>query len=487
MTLKKNNFSEMWDTLGIDGINTKSSTWGNKSWPSVITDKGLQRADAVMKDHGFAVDSVAPFAGGYAPGVVNINQINSLAIDNVFLGWGELSILQQNCIINNICTILADSMTEKWIEFKSVDESKRDKIIELEKALLQFNLKELMTTAVYKTILLGTSYISPKLKGDEEDISNPLLISPAKIKKGDLEAIYVIEPTWVVPIEFNMINPRAPNFYKPEAYIVFGQRLDATRMRRMMYIEPVNLISPMYLFGGMPLIQQLLPYILDFLNTKREIVKIVSRFNVSILNTNMNALHGTDAYAKTNTLAGKAKGRAAAFNAVRNNWGLYLLDKEEVFTQMQINTSGLTDILQQQGEFLSLFTRIPVSKLFGQAPRGMNATGEFDSNNYNELIMSIQESKVRPLMEYCINIIQLHLWGDMDSDITFDFVPLGELNETAQSQLKTDKVNRAVSLVQGGLADPVGMMEILQNDPDLGLDDYKQIEDLDQDEEYSYE
>lgn len=480
------NLASMWDTLGIDNAPTKKSI--KFDFPQVITDKGWVNAREVMKDAGFICDSVVPAGTGFmGTGSVNINQINSLALDNVFLNWGELSLLEQNCVIQNICSIFAQSMTEKWIKFNTKDKNKQEKIKELEEHIKKFKLKDKMNTTVYKTILLGTAYISPKFKNDEEDLTNELILDSSKIQKDSLEDIYIIEPTWVVPIEFNMVAPRKPNFYKPEYYVVFGERIHYTRMQRLMYIEPVNLLSPMYLFGGIPLIQQLLPYVLDFINTKKQIVQIVSRFNTSILKTNLNALHGTDAYAKTNSLAGNTKGRAGAFNAMRNNFGLFMLDKDEEFNQIQINTSGLVDILQQQGEFLSLFTRIPVSKLFGQAPRGMNATGEYDANQFNDLIHSIQEAKLRPILDYCIKILMLDLWGEIDEELHFDFVPLGELNETTQSQLKTEKVNRAVSLVQCGMADPNRMMDVLVKDPDLELDNYDNSQDVDLEDDYEDE
>lgn len=465
------NIGEMWRMLGIDNA-PKNKTY-NIKFPKVITQKGLIDSKEAMRDAGFICDSVMPAGAGYmGTGTVNINQINSLALDNVFLGWGELSLLQQNCIVNNICTIFADTMTEKWIKFTTKDKNKGEKIKQLEEHIKRFDLKNKMNNMIYKSILLGTAYISPKFKGDEDDLSEELILSNAKIKKGSLEDIYIIEPTWVVPIEFNMINPRKPNFYKPEYYVVFGERLHASRMKRFMYIEPVNLISPMYLFGGMPLIQQLLPYILDFINTKKEIVKVVSRFNTSILKTDLSALKGHDAYSPTTTLAGNVKGRLMAFNANRNNFGVFALDKEEEFAQIQINTAGLVDILQQQAELLSLFTRISVSKLFGQAPRGMNATGEYDANQFNELIHSLQESKLRPILDYSLKIIQLDLFGEIDEELHFDFIPLGELNESIQSQLKNETIKRSIDLVNSGMADPVKMMDMLTQDLDLGLENY---------------
>ena len=191
-----------------------------------------------------------------------------------------------------------------------------------------------------------------------------------------------------------------------------------------------------------------------------------------MLKTNLNALHGTDGYARGNSLAGNTKGRAAAFNATRNNFGLFLLDKDEEFEQLQIGVGGLVDILQQQAEFLSLFLRLPISELFGQAPRGMNATGEYDANKFNNLIHTLQEHKLRPVLEYLFKIIMLDEFGEIDEEINFEFVPLGELNETTQSQLKNDKVNRATALVNGGMAEGTAMMELLVEDPDLDLGDY---------------
>ena len=47
------------------------------------------------------------------------NNLNSLIVNNFFLGYGEMSLLSQNPIISNICNIRADSCISNWIEFVS--------------------------------------------------------------------------------------------------------------------------------------------------------------------------------------------------------------------------------------------------------------------------------------------------------------------------------------------------------------------------------
>lgn len=432
----------------------------------------LVSADEIMRKYWVSgnpeeskriTDSIVT-SGGFSAGNINLNQINQLALDSVFLGWGELSLLQQNAVVNTICSIMAESITGKWIELSSKNKDKKNanKIKELENELLKHDIKELMYKLCYKGVLLGTMYISPKLKGDDDYLAEELLLSKAKIKKGDLEEFLIIEPTWSVPVEFNMNNPRAPHFYKPNAFITFGKKIHQSRMKRLMFIEPCNLLQPIYLFGGVPMIQIMLPYIMDFINTKKEIVKIISRYNISILQTDLNKLATAGA-----TVSGGIDGRMASLNKGRNNQGTFAIGLDEQFTQIQINTSGLTDLLQQQAELMSIIHRFPISKFFGQAPRGLNATGEFDANNFNEVINITQETKIRPILHYIISILQLNLWGDIDEDIVFDFVPLGALNESTQSQLKTDAVNRAISLVQAGMSDPSDMMENIKEQPDL--------------------
>ena len=449
-------------------------------WPKVFNlDKKTGKsyicdASEVMKQHWKVGDALSnAFQPGFYAGNINLQQINSLALDNVFLSWGELSLLQQNAIVQQICAVMSESMTSNWIDWHHNDKSSQDKINKLKDAIVKFKIKDLIKDMLYRTFLLGTTYISPKIKGDETDVANELFLAKAKLKKGTLEAFYVIEPTWVIPIEFNMTNPRAENFYRAGSYVVFGQKIHKTRMKQMRFIDPTDLMSSIYLFGGMPPIQQLLPYILDFINTKKEVVKIISRYNISVLQTDMDAIAA--AFVNGQSMdqamgvngANALIGRAQAFNAFRNNEGLFVIDKEEQFTQIQMQINGLTDILQQQGEYLSLLTRIPVSKLFGQAPRGLNSTGEFDANNFNELIKSVQEGRLRPILDWIFKLIQLDTFGEIDEALIFKFLPLGELNPVTQSQLKDAKVNRKVTLAQAGVLAPKDVQEQIQQDEEL--------------------
>ena len=426
----------------------------NLDFPNVLTENGEKNVYDIWEKENTVVglDSMLNNSS------IDFSQINDLAINSTFLGWGELSLLQQNETINNICTVLSDSLTEKWIKIISNSENNKEKIKELTKEFEKFNVQKIINECVYNTFLFGTSYLSIKLKNDENDLINSLpLHNDLKIKKGDLEYINTIEPTWVVPIDFNMNKPRLKNFYKPQSYNVFGDKIHNSRLLQMIYIKPCNILSPMYLFGGIPLSQLLLIFVLNFQNSNQQINQIISRFNTNILKTNIDVLSNVseiDEMGVSMNQSSSINQRLANFIQYKDNHGVFLLGEDEDFKQIQIPLNGLKDLLQQQAEFISLISRIPVSKLFGQAPNGMNATGEFDAKNFNQSIESTQQKMIKPILDKIIKILMLNLWGEIDNSISYEFNEIGNIDEIDNENIKNNKVNRASQMIASNIINP---------------------------------
>jgi len=67
---------------------------------------------------------------------------------------------------------------------------------------------------------------------------------------------------------------------------------------------------------------------------------------------------------------------------------------------------------------------IPVTKLFGRSPAGMNATGESDMRNYCEMISGLQERMLRPALERLLPVMVISCWGYLPEDLGFVFNPL---------------------------------------------------------------
>ncbi|APA83227.1 DUF1073 domain-containing protein [Francisella tularensis] len=424
--------------------NVDEIKYSNKNlvYPEVIDSKGnVVRANNIK---GFASDS--------KPTIANMNSnIDGLAVENNFLGYAFLSSLQQNPLVHNICKINSDGMTEKGLKVYSNDDSLNNKVQELEKELKRLNVEEILSSVAYKSLLLGVSYIYPKIKNDQDDLENELLYNSTKISKGSLQGFLVLEPLWTVPIETNTTNPLVDDFYKPKKYSVMGKTIDCSRIMRVVYSELTNILAPLYLFGGISLSQQVLPFVNAYQNTKKEIIKIVSRYNTNILKTNTNAINTISGNSDVKiSVAKKMLNRIKNFILLKNNHGIFALNQDEEFQQIQMNLTGLVDILQQQAEAICAVQGIPVSKLFGQAPRGMNATGEHDLENFNQGLKTNRKRMLETAKDNICKICMLNLWGEIEDNIYVEFNPPGTLDEYKQSDLLNDAIDRMVVIKSNG-------------------------------------
>lgn len=110
----------------------------------------------------------------------------------------------------------------------------------------------------------------------------------------------------------------------------------------------------------------------------------------------------------------------------------------ETMTKSASSVAGLADILDRFAEHLSTSVSIPVAKLFGRAPGGLNSTGDFDNDSYNKMLGSERARTVTGLLERMIKLIFLAKDGptggkepDAWSIRWNDFNPISEEKEAA--------------------------------------------------------
>ncbi|KAF1016190.1 MAG: hypothetical protein GAK31_01679 [Stenotrophomonas maltophilia] len=79
--------------------------------------------------------------------------------------------------------------------------------------------------------------------------------------------------------------------------------------------------------------------------------------------------------------------------------GTLLLDAGEEYEQKQAQFGGLTDLLMAFMQLVSGASDIPMTRLLGQSPGGLNASGESDLRNYYDRISSNQELVLQPALQ----------------------------------------------------------------------------------------
>ncbi|MHC4866839.1 MAG: anti-CBASS protein Acb1 family protein [Planctomycetota bacterium] len=154
---------------------------------------------------------------------------------------------------------------------------------------------------------------------------------------------------------------------------------------------------------------------------------------------------------------GDISSRMAVVDKNRSVARMILVDKDgEEFERHTVNFGSVDKILQMFILRLSAAAKMPATKLMGQSPAGMNATGDGDFQNWYGEIVSAQKNYLTPRLKRLIELVTLAKDGPTSGvvpetwNIVFEdpwvLTPL----ETADLKLKTaqtDEINITTGVV----------------------------------------
>lgn len=115
--------------------------------------------------------------------------------------------------------------------------------------------------------------------------------------------------------------------------------------------------------------------------------------------------------------------------------GTLVLDAEEEFDQKKQEFGSLRDILLAFMQLVSGAADIPVTRLLGQAPGGLNATGESDIRNYYDRIQSIQELELQPALEVLDNCLIRSAVGARPPEVFYNWRSLWQSTDKERADI----------------------------------------------------
>lgn len=403
----------------------------------------------------------------YAPGVYDFASLSLGADFQGFPGYPYLANLATRAEYRAFASTMASELFREGIKFssKAVDSrgtaEDNPRIAELEKAVKEFNLLGVFQTAAAQECFFGRGQISINIKGANDAL--PLIIAPQTIKQGKLTSFTAIEAMWTTPNAYNAIDPTAVDFYKPRSWFLLGKEVHASRLLTIITRPLPDMLKPAYNFSGMSLSQLAEPYVNNWLRTRQAVSDLINNFSITALKTNMGQMLQGDCDG-TDILS-----RADFFTLTRANRGLMLLDNnEEELVQLNTPLSGLHELQAQAQEHQCSVTRIPAMILTGISPTGMNASSEGEIRSFYDWLSSQQESFWYHPLEICIQILQLHLWGEIDETITFEFNPLWQVSALDAANIRVANANADAVYLDRSVVSPEETRERLAADPDSG-------------------
>lgn len=420
----------------------------------------------IAPDASMAMDSSVEITANVAWAQAQYSQAGFQGM--AFLGYPYLAELAQRPEYRVLAEVIATEMTRKWIELKSSDteDDKSEKITELEAELKRLNVQDGFRKMAELDAFFGRAhlYLDTGATDSPEELKIPIgdgatRLSKSKVKKGSFLTVRSVEPAWTYPMDYNSNDPLKPDWYKPASWLVQGKQIHSTRLLTFVGRPVPDLLKPAYAFGGLSMTQMAMPYVQNWLRTRQSVSDAISNFATRGVKSNMQASiqdGGDEMFA-----------RADLFSAVSDNRGLMMLDKEtEDFFITQLSLSSL-DLLQAQSqEHMAAVSRIPIVKLLGIQPAGLNASSEGEIETFGDWIHASQVRLFGQPLERVIAFAQLNLWGEVDPSITFDFVPLRGKDEKVDAEIAKTKAETDQIYITASVIDQEDVRTRIATDPE---------------------
>ena len=360
-------------------------------------------------------------------------------------------------LASRIIDIVADDMTREWIWIEG--EKQRKPINNVLEAL---NAEEAFNTAIKWQRLYGGSLI---IIGALDGRSIELPLYEKSIR--NIEYLKVVDRTCVdIANSVFDLDPTSPTYGKilkyNVRYYIQNEMVDVfihyTRVLEFRN-DPVpvgkyNGLNQDIRYWGISSLQKINEAIRDLGGITQSIVNILYDFTFGVYK--MEGLAQLIASDSTGDVTSKLVTRLNAINTSKSIINAAILDKEEDYTKEYTTLAGLPEMVDRFMLQLSGSTGIPVTRLYGRSPAGLNATGESDTRQFFDLIEAQQRNRLMPPIRKLVNLICA--WKGIDPDsVEITFNSLYQLTEEEKAKIaKTEaeteeiRIRTAQALVDAG-------------------------------------
>lgn len=352
-------------------------------------------------------------------------------------------------VVGQVVDVVADDMTRKGCNIKGFNSPKDGEMIDQEMDRLQV-WDRLNKTIKWSRLYGGTIAV---MLIDGQNVSTPL--NTNTVGKGQFKGLLVLDRWMVQPSMQDLVTEYGPHYGMPKYYDVIhdsvgmcNQKVHYSRVIRMDGVElPYNQSITENLWGQ-SVIERLLDRLTIFdsatLGAGQLVYKAHLRtYKVKGLRTII-AAGGKiyDALVK----------QIEQIRLWQSNEGMTLMDAEDEFDTHQYSFTGLDNLLLQFGQQISGATGIPLVRLFGQSPAGLNATGESDLANYYDNINQQQEGRLRTPLQILYAVLSMSVVGKpLPDSFDFQFASLWQLGDDKKAEVAKNVVDAVSAAEESGL------------------------------------
>jgi phage-related protein (TIGR01555 family) len=318
---------------------------------------------------------------------------------------------------------------------------------------------------VYRALQLGRLYGGSLLFFSDGTLDQALPLDIGKLGRDGLKYIHVFNRYQIGSNGEINFDIASPYFNQPNLYTL------NTRNGKVVNIHPsrcIRFVGNPYpdedLSGGEPfwgdsVLQATQDALRAAASSHQNVASLIEEAVVDIIK-----IPDLADYVATEATTAKLVSRWAIAAQMKSNNGALVLDGKEEYEQKQINFSALPDVIKVMLQVASGASDIPVTRLIGMSPSGLNATGDSDIRNYYDKIKSDQENDLRPALNPLDEAIIRTALGARPDNIYYDFNPLWQMTEKERAEISKLKAETAQIYVGTQLLPDAVLQNAVAND-----------------------
>lgn len=360
------------------------------------------------------------------------------------------SMYRGSWIVRKVIDIVPSDMLKNWI--KIVTQIEPDKIKKLEKTIRQTAVKAKLLEGLRWGRLYGGAAALIVIDGEEDKLEEPLDYD--HIMPDSFKGLMVFD-RWsgISPSAEKIEDFDSPEFGLPEFYMVVSANAGTHKVHHSRILRFTGRPLPYWekmaeIQWGESEIEVIFEELKKRDNTSYNIAYLVFLANIRVLKmSDLGEVLGSSNEDSKKNLYNVLE----AQNWLMSNMGMYVMDKEDDFDTKQYSFGGLNDIYESFMLDVAGACEMPVTKLFGRAPAGFNATGESDLKQYYETIETKQEEYLAPVLDKLLPIIAMSCWGELPDDFEWDFNPVMVVDNKDLADLSASYTTQVLDAFNAGL------------------------------------
>lgn len=379
--------------------------------------------------------------------------------------------------------IVADDMTRAGVELRG--ELEPEDIAAIEEAAVELGVWQQLNDNIKWSRLYGGSIAVYLIDG--QDTSTPLDIET--VGEGQFKGLLVLDRWMVEPSLQDLVTEFGPRLGEPKFYNVVADAPALPRMKihytRCIRMDGVRMPYWQRLtenLWGISELERLYDRMVAFDSATTGAAQLVYKSYLRTMKVkDLREIAATGGDIEQQFL--KYMNMVRRFQSLE---GLTVIDADDEFGEGGAHQafSGLSDVMTQLGQQLAGALQIPLVRLFGQSPTGLNSSGESDLRTYYDGIKQRQERTLRVPVTCIYRMIAQSLGIELPEGFKAEFRNLLQLSDQEKAEIAgktTDAVGKA--LEDGVITQSIAMKELKQSSQVTGIFTNITAEDIDAAEE----